>query len=188
MLSCIHDAYATRKFLFFLSNSFLVLAHYANRRSIPSRIPSRWGVHICSGKYVYSDSLCLHRSNGQQFLRTAPVTSAVYFSVAISARRATFLLSRTSYATVERCIRSSRIGNNHPRFDPSRIPEPLLSFSIKSGFLAFVFPHSSSLSFLFRRRPEITVTYLVPSFPWLNRYRSRSRSCRNITLKIALSV
>lgn len=88
--------------------------------------------------------------------------------------------------------RSPEIRSSHILESPSSHSHPL-SRSL-SLFISRCHPsrlsssvsrvRSSSSGALARARPEITVTYLVPSFPSANRYRSRSRSCRNITLKL----
>lgn len=124
-------------------------------------------------KYVHSDSLslCLHRSNG--FLRAASVTSAIYFSRTISARQATSSVERTlsdasGLGRSETITRDSILAH-------SRAP-PLV---LRVGF----FPSSLSLSlFVSRARDHSHVSHAI--FPSANRHRSRSRSCRNITLKL----
>ena len=97
-----------------------------------------------------------------------------------------FLLSRTSYATGERCIRSSQIGNDLPRFDLHAFSGPSLLVLYQVHFLRSSFARPS---FLFSRfacaQDHSHVSCAI--FLSANRYRSRSRSCRNITLKLHYS-
>lgn len=122
------------------------------------------------------------------FLRAAPVTSAIYFSRAISARPSRFCSAERVTRLGERCIRSSGIGNDHPGFDPRAFSCPPHSSCSLSLFLVaptfFLRPSFAPLHLERARSPGISVTYLVPSFAPANRYRSRSRPYRNITLKL----
>jgi len=176
-----------RKILFFL---FLLLFVDYTLVNIPLWISRSFeaNIYIYNSKHVYSDSVCLHRR--LHFLQVAPITSAIYFSQAISALRAISARSNELrdwwamhpvFADRKRSseIRSSRILGPLPPCSPS---SPLPSFIFRSSFLSF--------SFLVSRAPKITVTYLVPSFSQqiaIDRDRGRVRTLRwNCTIRLTL--
>lgn len=139
-------------------------------RSIPLRISRSFEASIYiykRSKHVYSDSLYVSIVERLHFLQVAPITSAIYFSQAISARRA---ISAWPNELRDRWAM-------HPVFADRKRSSEIRSSRILEPLFSITSPLSSSIScslFLSSHSARDHSHVSRAIFPSANRYRSRS--------------